>query len=67
MFTHTCGCQNHPIVRSVSNALVVAKLAVILTTRELYAQALIDFWYIHKAIEVALEEQQDRSAGMTCC
>jgi hypothetical protein len=49
--------------RSASNALVVAKLAVVLTARRLYALALTDFWHVHRAIEHALEAERSRCAG----
>ncbi|KAK9831387.1 hypothetical protein WJX81_000041 [Elliptochloris bilobata] len=45
---------------NASNALVSAKLAVILTTRELYGRALIDFWHVHSALEDALKAQRTK-------
>ena len=39
---------------SVSNGLIVARLAVICTKARFYARALASFWFVHAAIDAAL-------------
>lgn len=44
--------------RSVSNGLVMARLAVACTDEALYARALHAFWYIHCGITDAVEKHK---------
>ena len=44
---------------SLSNALIVARLAVVCTQARLYARALASFWFVHAAIDEALQKHAD--------
>ena len=50
--------------RSVSNALVMAKLAVACTDERLYPRAVASFYFIHKAIADAVKQHEEHPGAL---
>lgn len=55
------------VLHSVSNGLVMARLAVACTDEALYVKALEAFWYIHTCITDAVEKHKSHPGRRTLC